>query len=153
MNCQFFAENYELKKYTTSWHGPSEPRYKHMAVHVYNLLYKMADANIAVSDLNNYLPFHQGIDLERDELIERYFKLGLKYKEIYVFFFIEISVRYLKRILRQQQLGRRRSPSSPTMMFMKLCMRRLKVAEVLLVIDQCINDFVSVIILSSHEKQ
>ena len=122
---------------------------KHVAVHVYNLLYKMADANIAVSDLNNYLPFHQGIDLERDELIE----LGLKYKEIYVFFFIEISVRYLKRILRQRQLGRRRSPSSPTMMFMKLCMRRLKVAEVLLVIDQCINDFVSVIILSSHEKQ
>ena len=57
-----------------------------MAVHVYNLLYKMADANIAVSDLNNYLPFHQCIDLERDELIERYFKLGLKYKEIYVFF-------------------------------------------------------------------
>jgi hypothetical protein len=47
----------------------------------------MADANIAVSDLNNYLPFDQCIDLERDELIERYFKLGLNYIEIYVFFF------------------------------------------------------------------
>ena len=42
----------------------------------------MADANIAVSDLNNYLPFLQGIDLERDELIERYFKLGLKYRNM-----------------------------------------------------------------------
>jgi hypothetical protein len=77
----------------------------------------MAGANIAVSDLNNYLPFHQGIDLERDELIERYFKLGLKYKEICLFLLslhgIEISVRHLKRILRQRQLGRRRNPSSP----------------------------------------
>ena len=77
----------------------------------------MAGANIAVSDLNNYLPFHQGIDLERDKLIERYFKLGLKYKEICLFLLslhgIEISVRHLKRILRQRQLGRRRNPSSP----------------------------------------
>ena len=77
----------------------------------------MADANIAVSDLNSYLPFHQGIDLERDKLIERYFKLGLKYKEICLFLLslhcIEISVRHLKRILRQRQLGRRRNPSSP----------------------------------------
>ncbi|CAB4043610.1 Hypothetical predicted protein [Paramuricea clavata] len=75
----------------------------------------MADANIAVSDLNNYLSFRQGIDLERDKLIERYFKLGLKYKEICLFLLslqgIEISVRHLKRILRQRQLGRRRNPS------------------------------------------
>jgi hypothetical protein len=42
----------------------------------------MADANIAANDLNNYISFHQGIDLERDELIERYFKLGLKYQEM-----------------------------------------------------------------------
>jgi hypothetical protein len=77
----------------------------------------MADANIAANDLNNYLSFHQGIDLERDELIERYFKLGLKYKEICLFFLslhgIEISVRHLKRILQQRQLGRRCNPSSP----------------------------------------
>jgi predicted AAA+ superfamily ATPase len=98
----------------------------------------MADANIAVSDLNNYLPaFHQGIDLERGELIERYFKLGLKYKEICLFLLslhgIEISVRHLKRILRQRQLARR-NQISPNDVYEAL-LRRLRAAEVLLVID------------------
>lgn len=72
-----------------------------------------------MNDLNSYLPFHQGI--ERDELIERYFHLGFRYKEIILFLIschgIEISERHLKRILRQRGLGRRTNPSSANDVF------------------------------------
>ena len=67
--------------------------------------------------LSEYLPVSQINDLAgRDALIERYFHLGLKYKEIILFLIavhgIHISTRQLKRILKQRGLGRRRNPSS-----------------------------------------
>ena len=64
--------------------------------------------------LSNYLPVYDE-NVERDELIETYFHLGLKYKEILLFLLdvhgVEISIRQLKRILKQRGLGRRRNPS------------------------------------------
>ena len=64
--------------------------------------------------LSDYLPVYDE-NVERDELIETYFHLGLKYKEILLFLLdvhgVEISIRQLKRILKQRGLGRRRNPS------------------------------------------
>ena len=57
-------------------------------------------------------------NVERDELIETYFHLGLKYKEIFLHVFlidvhgVKISIRQLKRILKERGLKRRRNPSS-----------------------------------------
>ena len=63
--------------------------------------------------LSDYLPVYDE-NVERDELIETYFHLGLKYKEILLFLLdvhgVEISIRQLKRILKRG-LGRRRNPS------------------------------------------
>ena len=60
--------------------------------------------------LSDYLPVYDE-NVERDELIETYFHLGLKYKEILLFLLdvhgVEISIRQLKRILKQRGLGRR----------------------------------------------
>ena len=65
--------------------------------------------------LGNYLPVYQE-NAERDVFIERYFHLGLKYKEIILFLIsvhgVEISIRQLKRILKQRGLVRRGNPSS-----------------------------------------
>ena len=69
---------------------------------------------VDVGGLSDYLPVYDE-NVERDELIETYFHLGLKYKEILLFLIdvhgVEISIRQLKRILKQRGLGRRRNLS------------------------------------------
>ena len=70
---------------------------------------------VDAGNLEGYLPVFQH-DVERDELIEKYFFLGLKYKEICLFLVtahgINISERQLKRILKQRDLRRRGNASS-----------------------------------------
>jgi len=60
--------------------------------------------------------FMQGPFLQRDELIERYFNLGLSYLEIAMFLNVThgmpISMRQLKRILQSRGLRRRRNPDN-----------------------------------------
>lgn len=63
-----------------------------------------------------YLPFLQVGDLERDELIEHYYNMGISYSEILMFLGciheIYLSIRQLKRILSSRGLGRRRNRSN-----------------------------------------
>ena len=65
--------------------------------------------------MTSYLPVFED-NLEREELIEKYFYLGFKYKEICLFLLaehgIEISMRHLMRILKERGLSRRRNQSS-----------------------------------------
>lgn len=65
--------------------------------------------------LSNYIPTLQEHPAERDDLIESYFHLGLKYTEILLFLVfshgINLSLRQLKRILKANGLGRRRNAS------------------------------------------
>ena len=60
-----------------------------------------------------YLPVFEGNQQDRDSIIENYFKLGISYKEIIAFLFlthgIVLSLRQLKRILRNRGLFRRRN--------------------------------------------
>ena len=68
------------------------------------------------SVLPPYLPFLQTGVLERDELIEYYFNIGISYSEILMFLGcvhgIYLSIRQLKRILASLGLGRRRNRSN-----------------------------------------
>ena len=65
--------------------------------------------------LANYIPALQEYSCGRDDLIERYFHLGLEYTKILLFLGlshgINLSLRQLKRILQAKRLGRKRSPS------------------------------------------
>ena len=62
-------------------------------------------------------PALQDDNSERVDLIERYFHLGLVYSEIFMFLGslhgCFLSLRQLKRILKQRGLGRRRNRSNP----------------------------------------
>ena len=64
-----------------------------------------------------YFPALNGDHVERDELIERYFRTGLGYDEILIVLGllhgITLSIRQLKRILRSRGLGRRANRSDP----------------------------------------
>ena len=64
-----------------------------------------------------YTPALQDDNSERVDLIERYFHLGLGYSEILMFLGslhgCFLSLRQLKRILKQRGLGRRRNRSNP----------------------------------------
>ena len=64
-----------------------------------------------------YIPVVQQNVGERDNLITTYFHLGFNYVEILSFLVlshgIRLSIRQLKRILRNQGLFRRRNPSDP----------------------------------------
>ena len=64
-----------------------------------------------------YFPALSDGNVERDELIERYFSIGLGYDEILLFLAllhsITLSIRQLKRILRSRGLRRRGNRSDP----------------------------------------
>ena len=64
-----------------------------------------------------YFPVLSDGNVERDELIERYFSIGLGYDEILLFLAllhsITLSIRQLKRILRSRGLRRRGNRSDP----------------------------------------
>ena len=63
--------------------------------------------------LANYIPILQEYPIRCDDLIESYFHLGLEYTEISLFLVfspgINLSLRQLKRILKDNGLGRRRN--------------------------------------------
>ena len=72
---------------------------------------------ISFSTCTGVLPTYTPLlNVERGDLIERYFHLGLGYSEILLFLGslhgCFLSLRQLKRILKQQGLGRRRNRSS-----------------------------------------
>ena len=60
--------------------------------------------------LQGYIPAINGAGLDRDEIIERYFNLGLQHHEIINFLSVAhgiiISLRQLKRVLKKRQLKR-----------------------------------------------
>ena len=73
---------------------------------------------ISFSTCTGVLPTYTPLlNVERGDLIERYFHLGLGYSEILLFLGslhgCFLSLRQLKRILKQQGLGRRRNRSNP----------------------------------------
>ena len=73
---------------------------------------------ISFSTCTGVLPtYTPPLNVERVDLIERYFQLGLGYSEILLFLGslhgCFLSLRQLKRILKQQGLGRRRNRSNP----------------------------------------
>ena len=73
---------------------------------------------ISFSTCTGVLPtYTPPLNVERVDLIERYFHLGLGYSEILLFLGslhgCFLSLRQLKRILKQQGLGRRRNRSNP----------------------------------------
>ena len=70
-----------------------------------------------LSVLHSYIPVVQQNVGQRDNVITTYFHLGFNYVEILSFLVlshgIRLSIRQLKRILRNQGLFRRRNPSDP----------------------------------------
>lgn len=64
-----------------------------------------------------YLPALQKGSVDRNVVIEQYFRLGLDYSEILAYLFlyhgIELSIRHLKRILSRKGLRRRKCQSDP----------------------------------------
>ena len=77
----------------------------------------MAIITECVGVLSPYFPALSDGNVERDELIERYFSIGLGYDEILLFLAllhsITLSIRQLKRILRSRGLRRRGNRSDP----------------------------------------
>ena len=77
----------------------------------------MAVITECVGVLPPYFPALSDGNVERDELIERYFSIGLGYDEILLFLAllhsITLSIRQLKRILRSRGLRRRGNRSDP----------------------------------------
>ena len=75
----------------------------------------LANVGIVNSVLPRYLPSSQE-NYERDDLIVKYFHLGLKYSEILLFLAsshgIQLSLRQLKRVLTKRGFGRRKMYSS-----------------------------------------
>ena len=73
--------------------------------------------SICVAVMPAYTPALQNGNIERTDLIERYFYLGLGYNEILLFLGLLhgcfLSIRQLKRLLKQRGLGRRKKRSIP----------------------------------------